>query len=38
MIIEDEEDNLIVYKDYFASKGHDVSSYLTADNVMTDFD
>jgi DNA-binding NtrC family response regulator len=38
MIIEDEEDNLIVYKDYLTSKGHDVSSYLTTDNVMTDFD
>jgi DNA-binding NtrC family response regulator len=38
MIIEDEEDNLILYKDYLTSKGHKVSSYLTTDNVMIDFD
>jgi DNA-binding NtrC family response regulator len=38
MIIEDEEDNLILYKDYLTSRGHDVYSYLTTDNVMTDFD
>src|SRR5437867_2332865 len=37
MIVEDEEDNLILYKDYLSSKGYDVSSYLTAENVMTDF-
>jgi DNA-binding NtrC family response regulator len=37
MIIEDEEDNLILYNDYLTSKGHDVTSYLKSDNVVTDF-
>jgi DNA-binding NtrC family response regulator len=38
MILEDEEDILILYKDYLSGRGHDVvSTYLTANNVMSEF-
>jgi DNA-binding NtrC family response regulator len=39
MIIEDEEDILILYKDYLNSRGHDVvCSSLNANNIMADFE
>jgi DNA-binding NtrC family response regulator len=39
MIIEDEEDILILYKDYLTNKGHDiVCTSLNANNIMSDFD
>jgi len=38
MILEDEEDILILYKDYLSGRGHEVvSTYLTANNVMSEF-
>jgi DNA-binding response OmpR family regulator len=38
MILEDEEDILILYKDYLLGRGHDVvSTYLTANNVLSEF-
>ena len=38
MIVEDEEDILLVYNDYFSSRGHDiVSTHLSAENVMPEF-
>ena len=38
LIVEDEEDILLVYNDYFSSRGHDiVSTHLTAENVMPEF-
>lgn len=38
MILEDEEDILILYKDYLSGRGHDVvSTYLAANNVMSEF-
>jgi DNA-binding response OmpR family regulator len=38
MILEDEEDILILYKDYLSGRGHDVvSTYLTANNVLSEF-
>jgi DNA-binding response OmpR family regulator len=38
MILEDEEDILILYKDYLSERGHDVvSTYLTANNVLSEF-
>jgi DNA-binding NtrC family response regulator len=38
MILEDEEDILILYKDYLSGRGHDVvSTYLTANNVISEF-
>ena len=39
MIIEDEEDNLKLYNDYFCLKGHHVvNTYLRADSIMTDIE
>ena len=39
MIIEDEQDILLVYSDYFSSRGHEiVSTHLTAENFMREFD
>jgi DNA-binding NtrC family response regulator len=38
MILEDEEDILILYKDYLSGRGHEVvSTYLTANNVISEF-
>ena len=38
LILEDEEDILILYKDYLSGRGHEVvSTYLTANNVMSEF-
>ncbi|MGI0033746.1 MAG: response regulator [Nitrososphaeraceae archaeon] len=38
-IVEDEEDLLTLYREYLVSLGHDiVSSYLSANNVMAEFD
>lgn len=38
MILEDEEDILILYKDYLSGRGHEVvSTYLTANNVLSEF-
>lgn len=37
LIVEDEEDILLVYNDYFSSRGHDIVSRVTADNVLSEF-
>lgn len=37
LIVEDEEDILLVYNDYFSSRGHDIVSTVTADNVLSEF-
>ncbi|MFN2435198.1 MAG: response regulator [Nitrososphaeraceae archaeon] len=39
MIIEDEQDILLLYKDYLLSKGHKVvATSTTADEIMSDYD
>lgn len=39
MIIEDEHDILLLYKDYLLSKGHKVvATSTTADEIMSDYD
>ena len=39
LVVEDEEDILLVYNDYFSSRGHDiVSTHLTAENFMPEYD
>jgi len=38
MIVDDEEDNLSLYKDYLSSKGHQVTSSLTANNIMDEYE
>jgi CheY-like chemotaxis protein len=36
-IIDDEQDILTLYKDFLIGKGHEVFSYLNADNLMKKF-
>jgi DNA-binding response OmpR family regulator len=39
MVVNDEEDILRLYSDYFSKRGHQVlKTYLTADNVMDDIE
>ena len=39
MIIEDEEDILILYKDFLSGKGHDVTTmYLNGDVIIEEID
>lgn len=39
MIIEDEQDILLLYKDYLLSRGHKVvATSTTADEIMSDYD
>lgn len=39
MIIEDEQDILLLYKDYLLSKGHNVvATSTTANEIMSDYD
>lgn len=39
MIVEDEEDILVLYRDYLSGQGHNVAfCYLSADNILTYFD
>lgn len=39
MIVEDEEDILILYKDFLSSKGHDVTTtYLNGDDMIKEID
>ena len=39
MVVNDEEDILMLYSDYFSKRGHQVlKTYLTADNVMDDIE
>jgi DNA-binding NtrC family response regulator len=39
MIVEDEEDILILYKDYLSGKGHDVTTaYLNGDKMIDEID
>jgi DNA-binding NtrC family response regulator len=39
MIVEDEEDILILYKDFLSGKGHDVTTtYLNGDDMLKDID
>ena len=39
MVVNDEEDTLRLYSDYFSKRGHQVlKTYLTADNVMDDIE
>lgn len=39
MIIEDEQDILLLYKDYLMSRGHDVvATSTTANEIMSDYD
>jgi DNA-binding NtrC family response regulator len=36
-VIDDEQDILTLYKDYLISKGHEVFSFLNADNILREF-
>ncbi len=39
MVVNDEEDILMLYSDYFSNRGHQVlKTYLTAENVMDDIE
>ena len=39
MILEDEEDILTLYNDYFSSKGHQVvNKYKSANNILKDIE
>ena len=39
MVVNDEEDILMLYSDYFSKRGHQVlKTYLAADNVMDDIE
>ncbi|HJU79790.1 MAG TPA: response regulator [Nitrososphaeraceae archaeon] len=36
-IVDDEQDILTLYKDFLIGKGHEVRSYLNADNILKEF-
>jgi DNA-binding response OmpR family regulator len=39
MIVEDEEDILLLYKDFLSAKGHEVTTtYLTGDDMVNEID
>jgi DNA-binding response OmpR family regulator len=38
MIIDDEPDILLLYSDYLISRGHKAVTFLTANNIMSDYE